>query len=144
MRVYFASPFFNEEQVEREESLKSLLRKEGFDVFSPKEACHLQSDAPFEDQLKVFSENIESIQDSHFVFAVTDGKDMGTIWEAGYAFGLGIPVVYFAETVRGKFNLMLALSAKGVITSRRDIKKRTLLKMITQDADEPAWKGTIE
>lgn len=35
-KVYFASPFFNEEQVEREERLKAKLRSLGFFCMEPK------------------------------------------------------------------------------------------------------------
>ena len=56
------------------------------------------------------------------VFAVTDGKDMGTIWEAGYAYGIDKPVLYYAETLgNNQFNLMLAESGKDVFLSQDEV-----------------------
>lgn len=120
---YFASPFFNEEQVEREEALKKILRDRGNVVFSPKENLFLRRDATFEERQKCFDENCRAILSSAAVFAVTDGKDVGTIWEAGFAYALGIPVVYFCETLPpdGQFNLMLAQSGTAIYTSREQL-----------------------
>lgn len=127
-KIYFASPFFNEEQVEREERLKKKLRDLGYNVFSPKENTFLKKDASFEEQNRVYKENIKNIEDCDILFGVTDGKDMGTIWECGYANGLNtnnkkkIIIVYYCETLKdGKFNLMLARSADLVITNYKDM-----------------------
>ena len=47
---------------------------------------------------------------------------MGTIWEAGYAYGIGKPVIYFAETLGdNQFNLMLAQSGRDVFTSQDEV-----------------------
>ena len=116
MKLYLASPFFNEEQVEREERIKRKLRELGFDVYSPKEACFCPPNASQELRRQTFEDNIKNINDCDAVFAITNGKDMGTIFEAGYAYGIGIPVIYFCEGLTGQFNLMLAQSAALVIT----------------------------
>ena len=47
--------------------------------------------------------------------AITDEKDIGTIWEAGYAYGIGKEVVYYAETLgNNPFNIMLSESGVGI------------------------------
>lgn len=127
-KIYFASPFFNEEQVEREERLKKKLRDLGYDVFSPKENIFLSKDATNEEQEKAFSDNVKNIETCDILFGVTDGKDMGTIWECGYANGINtnkekkIKIVYYCETLNGgQFNLMLAKSADVVITNYKDM-----------------------
>lgn len=149
-KIYFASPFFNPEQVEREERLKAKLRELGFEVYSPKEACHLKMDATIEEQQKVVDDNLINIFTADIVFAVTDGKDVGTIWEAGFANGLnyygskfnGLQtqydktdteakylygtqkiIVYYCETLPpgAKFNVMLARSADLVYTKYEDL-----------------------
>ena len=79
MKVYFASPFFNEEQVEREERLKKALRDLGFEVFSPKEASKLAPNSNLKEQRETFEMNLKNIDDCDILFGVTDGKDMGTI-----------------------------------------------------------------
>ena len=49
----------------------------------------------------------------------TRDKDIGTIWEAGYAHANEIPIVYFCQGLPegAKFNLMLARSGVKVCTS---------------------------
>lgn len=127
-KIYFASPFFNEEQIEREERLKSKLRELGFEVFSPKEASHLKKDSTLNDQEETFEMNLKNIDNCDILFGVTDGKDMGTIWECGYANGLNrirnnkIIIVYYCETLgNNQFNLMLARSANVVITNYKEM-----------------------
>ena len=121
---YFASPFFNPEQVEREERMIKHLRSLGYKVFSPKEACHLDAKASMKSRADVFDNNCKAIRSSRAVFAVTDGKDMGTIWEAGFAYGINKPVIYFAETLGdNQFNLMLAQSGRDVFTSQDEVTK---------------------
>ena len=132
---YFASPFFNPEQVEREERMVAHLRSLGFKVFSPKEACHLDAKASHMSRVEVFTANCNAIRNSKAVFAVTDGKDMGTIWEAGFAYGVGTPIIYYAETLGdNKFNLMLAQSGVDVFTSQEEV---------TLGALESAMRGTV-
>ena len=129
---YFASPFFNPEQVEREERMIKHLRDLGFVVFSPKEACHLDAKAGLQSREEVFKANCDAINNSKAVFAVTDGKDMGTIWEAGYAYGIGKPVIYFAETLGdNKFNLMLAQSGRDVYTNQSEVTYNSLVDSMT-------------
>lgn len=140
--LYFASPFFRPEQVEREEALKHRLRK-AFTVYSPKESCFLPPNASPEDRKKVFDDNCNAIKSSLAVFAVTDDKDMGTIWEAGYAYGIGRPVIYYAETLgNNQFNLMLAQSGKKVITGRNEAINQLTWQAIFGDAED--FRGLIE
>ena len=146
MKVYFASPFFNEEQVEREERLKKALRDLGFEVFSPKEASKLVPNSNLKEQRETFEMNLKNIDDCDILFGVTDGKDMGTIWECGYANGLNrirnnkIIIVYYCETLGcNQFNLMLARSADVVVTDFNDIKN---LKELIEKGN--VYEGLIE
>lgn len=147
-KVYFASPFFNEEQVEREEALKQILRNNGFEVLSPKERFVCPPNASYEVRKQTFSQNIQDIIASDIVFAVTDGKDVGTIFEAGVGYMLKEvshrerKLVYFCETLKGdKFNLMLAQSADCVVTSRQQLEK-----MLQENGDfvDNVYRGEIE
>lgn len=140
---YFASPFFNPEQVEREERMIRHLRSLGFVVFSPKESCHLESKSSQTARTKVFESNCEAIRSARAVFAVTDGKDMGTIWEAGYAYGINKPIVYFAETLGdNQFNLMLAQSGRDVFTSQNEVTWGSLIDVLTGVTKK--YRGDIE
>ena len=115
---YLASPFFNEKQVERMEIVLSILRINGNFVFAPYENSVVENQnlQNPEYRKRIFTKNIEAIKASRMVLAITNDKDMGTLFEAGYAYGLGIPVVYFAEDLDGPFNLMLSESGIGVYT----------------------------
>ena len=115
---YLASPFFNERQVERMETVLSLLRINGYSVFAPYENSVVENQnlQNPEYRARIFTKNIEAIRASRMVLAITNDKDMGTLFEAGYAYGLGIPVVYFAEDLNGPFNLMLSESGVGIYT----------------------------
>lgn len=112
---YLASPFFNDEQIKREETIKKTLRGYGFTVYAPREHGVVGSLASQESVETTFNSNIEAINNSKMVLAITDGKDVGTIWEAGYAFGKKIPIVYYAETLgNNPFNIMLSESGVGI------------------------------
>lgn len=140
---YFASPFFNPEQVEREERMICHLRGLGFSVFSPKESCHLDAKASAESRKEVFDSNCRAINSARAVFAVTDGKDMGTIWEAGYAYGINKPVIYFAETLGdSQFNLMLAQSGRDVFTSQKEVTRGALVDLL--NGSTRTFRGDIE
>lgn len=142
---YLASPFFRPDQVEREERVKEKLRELGYKVFSPKEACFLNSDADLTDQGLVFASNCEAIQKATAIFAITDTKDMGTIWEAGYAFGINKPIIYFAETLgNNQFNLMLAQSGNLVLVNDKEINRENLDQILNDPTKRVPYGGAIE
>lgn len=117
---YLASPFFNDDQIEREERIKSLLRTYGYKVYSPREHGVVGSLSDSVAVQETFNSNVEAINNSKKVLAITDRKDMGTIWEAGYAYGKGIPIVYYAETLGDNpFNIMLSESGIGIYTDQK-------------------------
>lgn len=134
-RVYLASPWFTTDQAEREERIKAKLRSLGFNVWSPKEEAVCDAISTHETRQSIFNGNVEAIEGCDVVFAITDGKDMGTIWEAGFAYGYNkyratcagvepIIIVYYCETLGGgKFNLMLAQSGDIIITEFEDLDK---------------------
>lgn len=152
MKVYFASPWFTPEQEEREERLKAKLRSLGFVVHSPKEEAVCGAISDVKTRQKIFQGNIDAINDCDIVFAITDGKDMGTIWEAGYAYGYNkhlmqfdikpIKIVYYCETLgNGLFNLMLAQSGDIIITKFEDMDK--LPKLIAK-GKKVSYVGRIQ
>ena len=143
IKLYGAGPWFSSEQDERELRVKAKLRELGFEVFSPREASSLPKDASVEDQEEVFRVDIEGILDADAVFAITNGKDMGTIFECGYAYAKGIPVFYFAEGLTGQFNLMLARSGKKAYTNLDDVTYEEIAELINSDS-RVDYKGEIE
>lgn len=137
--VYFASPFFNPEQIERERRLVGILREQGFIVFAPSESGTLKPDADEAERNKIFAENVRMITRADIVFVVTDGKDIGTIWESGFACGLNEyhrrfnnsntefiekTIVYYCETLGDNpFNVMLAKSGHMVLTNEQQARQ---------------------
>lgn len=123
-KVYLASPWFNEEQSEREMRVKRKLRDLGCKVFSPRDEFVCKPNASYNARKETFRSNLSGISWSDVVFVITDGKDMGTIWEAGYAFGKK-PIVYYCETLKEcqSFNLMLAMSGNVVVSNLDEIEE---------------------
>jgi nucleoside 2-deoxyribosyltransferase len=112
-KLYIAGPFFNPTQIERVEKVKECLDNiSGVDYFSPKDS-NLWS--PGDDEEEVFANNIEVIDECDAIVTITNDKDVGTMFESGYAYARGIPIIYlWVDRLRGqKFNLMLA--ASGVV-----------------------------
>ena len=70
-------------------------------------------------QDETFSCNLHHIETSDFLLVNTRDKDIGTIWEAGYAYAFKKPIIYFCAGLPegAKFNLMLARSGVKVCTS---------------------------
>ena len=119
---YLASPFFNDDQVKRENKVKDLLREFGFKVYAPMEHGIVGGIASQDSVTATFNSNVEAINNSEYVIAITDGKDMGTIWEAGYAYGKKIPIIYYAETLgNNPFNIMLSESGIGIFKSEKSL-----------------------
>lgn len=120
---YLASPFFTFEQQKRLEKVAKVLRDNNYSVYLPSEHSIVKLDSDSDFVKKVFDSNVDAINNSKAVLAITDEKDMGTIWEAGYAYGKGIPVIYYAETLGlNPFNIMLSESAKGIYTDINELK----------------------
>ena len=120
--VYIASPFFNPEQVERVEQVKKILIEKGLTFYSPKDECVCDPKAGHDFRQKVFAMNCRAIGRCKIILAITNDKDPGTIWEAGYAFGRFKPVIYYCSGIK-QFNLMLAESAVAVFTDLEKLKE---------------------
>lgn len=93
MKVYLASPFFDDVEREAMTSVLNKMRSEGHEVYAPYE--HEQEGAWEMDNktwgLKVFQEDINAIQECDEVWVINHGmySDSGTAWECGYAYGIG-------------------------------------------------------
>lgn len=115
MKVYIAGPFFNDAQIETIEIIKNLLTSLQVDFFSPKDECMFKKGVtPPKEILKM---NFDAIESCDFMIAVTKDKDMGTLFECGFASAKEIPIIYFWENpdMKAKFNLMLSASAYSVV-----------------------------
>ena len=125
MKVYLASGWFSEGQMEQLVRLETLLESYEFlEVISPRKVFNCPPGADQETQKKTFEGNVTHIKSSDFVLVNTSYRDIGTIWEAGASYAYGTPIVYFCEGLPegAQFNLMLAKSGIKVTTSISELK----------------------
>jgi nucleoside 2-deoxyribosyltransferase len=136
---YIAAPFFNPDQITRVALVETLLEKHGFTYFSPRKQSAIGPISSPEVRKHAFKQNVDGIEEAEFLIAVTDGKDMGTIFEAGHAYASGIPVIYVAFTIGkdGMFNLMLAESGKAACRTVEELEAALL-------GEEIYYEGLIE
>lgn len=129
-RIYLASPWFNPGQMERMQSTLGVCREwessgSNRRVYAPYYDLLCPPDADEATRDKVYEANVRESAYSDIIVAVTDEKDLGTLFELGYAacardFALasrnnveediaGPVLVGLAFTLGDKpFNLMLA------------------------------------
>ena len=125
MKIYLASGWFNPTQAEELTRLESIFdQREGFfDLASPRRIFVCPPNAPQSVQDDTFEGNLHHISTSDFLLVNTRDKDIGTIWEAGYAYAHKKPIIYFCAGLPegAKFNLMLAKSGIKVCTSFKEL-----------------------
>ena len=131
-KVYLASPFFDDAELERVDKVKEILNLKGLEVFSPKEHQneHLEFGS-IEWRKATFENDVKHIDWCDVVVAIIckgNYDDSGTAWELGYAYATNKPVVLVnitGETI----NLMIADSIHALITSYDELKEYDFEKM---------------
>lgn len=118
-KIYLASPFFDDAEIERMVKVQNILRARGFEVFVPNE--HQHPDLEFgsrEWRKATFESDVAGIDNADCVVAVIckgNYDDSGTAWEIGYAYATGKPVI--VVNVTGEtINLMIADSLHALLT----------------------------
>lgn len=126
----------------------SALAKHRINIFSPKdEAVVGEPDAPL--GKKILDANVAAIDYATFCVVNTEGKDMGTLFEAGYAYARGVPIIYYWEHAdpAAKFNLMLAFSGVIVCSNEKEL-NAFLDALVESDFDfkkcEREYEGALE
>ena len=97
MKIYLASPFFNDKELENVKLAEKILTERGFSLFSPR----LNEVRTDENTQKSWWSKENFINDKKFidwadvVIMLYYGgySDSGTAWECGYAYGTNTPVV---------------------------------------------------
>ncbi len=97
MKIYLASPFFNETELENVKKAEKILMERGFDVFSPR-LNEVRTDINSQPALwskETFMNDRKFIDWADVVVMLYHGaySDSGTAWECGYAYGTNTPVV---------------------------------------------------
>lgn len=143
MKIYTAYGWFSPNMVKAADDIDEVINelKLRKNTFMPRHdtAKHFGSEnGP--DWDGVFNDNIKHIESAQLMIASTVDKDMGTIFEVGYAYAKGIPVIYYNPFMesREQFNLMLAKSGLGVCVNKEEL--RDFLKNLTKYS----FNGDIE
>lgn len=97
MKIYLASPFFNDEELKNVKKAEEILMKRGFQVFSPR-LNEVRNDENTQSALwskETFMNDRRFIDWADAVVMLYYGgySDSGTAWECGYAYGTHTPVV---------------------------------------------------
>lgn len=125
-KIYLASPFFDDKEIERMNKVKEILRAKGLDVFVPNEHQHPELEfASREWRTATFNNDVAGIDNADIVVAVIckgNYDDSGTAWEIGYAYATKKPVI--VVNVTGEtINLMIADSLHALITSYEELEQ---------------------
>ncbi|WP_277587420.1 nucleoside 2-deoxyribosyltransferase [Psychrobacillus antarcticus] len=96
-RVYLASPFFNDKEIEYLEQVEKILEEKELKVFSPFRNPMAEQTQVGSRQwsIETFMNDIKYIKWSEIVVGIYHGNysDSGTAWELGYAYATDKPVV---------------------------------------------------
>ncbi len=139
--IYLAGPFFNEPQIKTLERIETLCEQFGVKCNSPRKFLVLKPHASWEERKLVFRDNLLKMQMSEIILACLDNPhvetyedgapkldiaptprppDTGTLWEMGYAYAIGRPVLPFTVGSK-KMNVMLAQGCAGFLQSIGDV-----------------------
>lgn len=147
-KIYLASGWFNPTQAEELTNLENIFdaRAEHFELASPRRIFVCPPNAPKSVQDETFTGNLHHIQTADFLLVNTRDKDIGTIWEAGYAFAFDKPIVYFCAGLPqgAKFNLMLARSGIKVCTSFEQLEEYLDRAINTGELPNEPYDAEIE
>ena len=125
--IYLASPFFDNDQIDRVKRVEQALadNKTVGDVFSPRKSQfpELTFGSP-EWQSTAYKHDLDHLNDAYIVVSVSDftedSVDSGTAFEIGYAVAKGKTVVLVHEKT-GLVNLMLAQGAKTYVEHAEEL-----------------------
>ena len=141
-KIYLASPFINAEELNRMEIVKSILRKKELEVFAPFEHQnkHLEFGS-MEWREATFKSDVDAIDACDIMVAINcqgNYDDAGTMWEIGYAFAKGIPVILFNNTDK-TINLMIADSLHALIKSYDELEEYDFDKLEKIEYTNYVW-----
>lgn len=118
-KVYLASPFFNETEIEIMEKVKEILINKGLDVFAPFEHQNKHLEFGSKEWRKAtYDGDVGGINRADIIVAIIEGNycDSGTAWEIGNAVAKNKPVV-IVNPSKSTVNLMISDSLHAYIDS---------------------------
>jgi nucleoside 2-deoxyribosyltransferase len=82
-----------------------------------------------------------------FLAILPNYSDIGTIWEMGFAYGVGVPVIAFSPKATTRFNVMLSESTRGVVMGSDEAAYARLIDLVRRVVKEGAsevWTGQVQ
>lgn len=141
-KIYLASPFFNEDEIERMERVLTILRNKGLDVFAPYEHQnkHLEFGSK-EWRDATFRGDMQAIYDCDVIVAIVSQgnfSDSGTAFEigTGYILEKDLVIVNLSDK---EVNLMIADSLDAYISSYEELEQYDFDKMPKKTYDKYVW-----
>jgi nucleoside 2-deoxyribosyltransferase len=123
MKVFLASPLFNESERQFNSQIAKRLRENGFDVWLAQEAMSMDTES-HRDKETIYKHDISALETSDIVLAILDGIDVdaGVSFEMGYAKALGRRIIGLKTDYRtfsrtDEVNLMLEVSVYRICAS---------------------------
>ena len=131
MRIYLASPFFNDKELDYYKKVLNILEKKNLTVYAP-----LKNEISRENKTKeqwaklTFSKDVEEINKADAVVMLFYGlySDSGTSWECGYAFATNKPVVV-VHLHEGKSNCMINCGSYSNLKGLQELENYDFDKM---------------
>lgn len=108
MKIYLGAPFFNPAQLKLVEELEDIFS--AHQVFSPRKEGIMTNMTPEERRSqarRLFKQNVDNIDWCDILLAVIDDRDVGVMFELGYAFARGRDIVTFTNQSYG-LNIMIS------------------------------------
>ena len=131
MKIYLASPFFNDKELDYYKKVLNILEKKNLTVYAP-----LKNEISRENKTKeqwaklTFSKDVEEINKADAVVMLFYGlySDSGTSWECGYAFATNKPVVV-VHLHEGKSNCMINCGSYSNLKGLQELENYDFDKM---------------
>lgn len=116
MKVYFASPLFNEMEQMYNASVVERIRSahQDLEIYLPQENMAINDKSLYADSLMIADGDNEKLLESDLLIAVIDGAsiDVGVATEIGIAFAKGMPILaLYTDTRQGSTAIPEKLNA---------------------------------
>lgn len=137
--IYIAAPFFNEEQLLLVQAVEAVLDFNNMPYYSPRSEGVLMNMTPEQkkERMKyIFDKNVEMLLLADVIVAVIDNYDTGTVWEIGFAFAKGKPVITLTDKDY-ELNIMIKQCVKSHCKTVEQIPQAVKGSYIGE------WKGDV-